>query len=67
MFRVIIWGQSFIMLGIALLAYVLVQDSEKFKKSLPVKLIVWLLFGLSGVTFLLSFDIIRHFFARLFL
>lgn len=67
MFRVIIWGESFIILGMALLAYVLIQDSEKLKKSLMGKLIVISLFLMSVVIFLFSFDNIRLFFAGTFL
>lgn len=67
MYRVIIWGESFIILGIALLAFILIQDSEKLKKTFLGKLIVLSLILLSVVTFLFSFDTIRFFFARIFM
>ncbi len=67
MFRVIIWGESFIILGMALLAYIMIQDSEKLKESLLGKLIVISLLLMSVVIFLFSFDNIRLFFAGTFL
>ena len=67
MFRVIIWGESFIILGIAILTYILIQDSGKLKNSILGKLIVISLLLLSLVTFLFSFDSIRFFFARIFM
>ena len=67
MFRVIIWGESFIILGIAFLTYILIQDSGKLKNSILGKLIVISLLLLSLVTFLFSFDSIRFFFARIFM
>lgn len=67
MFRVIIWGESFIILGIALLAYIMIQDSGKLKESLIGKLIVISLLLMSVVVFLFSFDNIRLFFAGAFL
>lgn len=67
MFRVIIWGESFVILGIALLAYILIQDSGKLKNSILGKLIILSLMLLSVVTFLFSFDTIRYFFARIFM
>lgn len=67
MFRVIIWGESFIILGMALLAYIMIQDSEKLKESLMGKLIVISLLLMSVVIFLFSFDNIRSFFAGTFL
>jgi len=67
MFRVIIWGESFVILGIALLGYILIQDSGKLKNSILGKLIVISLILLSLVTFLFSFDTIRFFFARIFM
>ena len=67
MFRVIIWGESFIILGIALLAFILIQDSGKLKESILGKLIIISLLLLSVAIFLFSFDTFRHFFARTFL
>jgi hypothetical protein len=67
MFRLIIWGESFIILGMALLAYIMIQDSGKLKESLLGKLIVISLLLMSVVIFLLSFDNIRLFFAGTFL
>ncbi len=67
MFRVIIWGESFIILGMALLAYIMIQDSGKLKESLMGKLIVISLLLMSVVIFLFSFDNIRLFFAGKFL
>lgn len=67
MFRVIIWGESFIILGMALLAYIMIQDSGKLKESLMGKLIVISLLLMSVVIFLFSFDNIRLFFASTFL
>ena len=67
MFRVIIWGESFIILGIALLAYIMIQDSGKLKESLIGKLIVISLLLMSVVVFLFSFDNIILFFAGAFL
>lgn len=67
MFRVIIWGESFIILGMALLAYIMIQDSGKLKESLMGKLIVISLLLMSVVIFLFSFDNIRLFFAGAFL
>ena len=67
MFRVIMWGESFIILGMALLAYIMIQDSEKLKESFMGKLIVISLLLMSVVIFLFSFDNIRLFFAGTFL
>ena len=67
MFRVIMWGESFIILGMALLAYIMIQDSGKLKESLMGKLIVISLLLMSVVIFLFSFDNIRLFFAGTFL
>lgn len=67
MFRVLIWGESAIILGMAALAYIGIQNSEKLKNSFLGKLIVVVMIVLSLVIFLFSFDTIRHFFARTFL
>ena len=65
MIRVIILAQSFIIMGLALLAFILIQDSQKLKDKVLGKLIVLSLMLLSVVTFLFSFDTIRYFLARL--
>lgn len=67
MFRVLIWGESAIILGIAALAYIGTQNSEKLKTSVLGKLIVIVMIILSLVVFLFSFDSIRSFFSRIFL
>ncbi|MCK4835154.1 MAG: hypothetical protein KAT17_00870 [Candidatus Aminicenantes bacterium] len=67
MFRVLIWGESVIILGIAALAYIGIKDSEKLKNSFIGKFIVISMICLSIAVFLFSFDCIRYFFSRIFL
>jgi hypothetical protein len=67
MFRVLIWGECAIILGIAAIAYLLIQNSENLKEKLMSKLIVWSLLLMSLVIFLLSFRNIRGALIRLFL
>ncbi len=66
MFRVMIWGQSAIVLALAAIAYIMINNSENLKNTLKGKLIVILIVLLAVVLFLLSFDTIRSLLARFF-
>lgn len=67
MFRVMIWGESAIILAIATLAFFMIQKSDQLKKSFLAKLILFSLVIMAVVVFLFSFDSIRYFFSKIFL
>jgi hypothetical protein len=67
MFRVMIWGESAIILAIAALAFFVFQKSDNLKKSFLAKLILIGLLVMSVVIFLFSFDCVRFYFSRIFL
>ena len=67
MFRVMIWGESAIILAIATLAFFMIQKSDQLKKSFLAKLICIGLVIMAVIIFLFSFDSIRGFFSRIFL
>lgn len=59
MFRVIILGECALIMAIALLAYILIQNSEDLKNTRKGKVIVIFIMTMAFVLFLLSFDNIR--------
>lgn len=59
MFRVIILGECALIMAIALLAYILIQNSEDLKDTRKGKVIVIFIMTMAFVLFLLSFDNIR--------
>jgi hypothetical protein len=65
MFRVMIWGESAIILAIAALAFFVFQKSDNLKKSFLAKLILIGLLVMSVVIFLFSFDCVRFYFSRI--
>lgn len=67
MFRVMIWGESAIILAIAALAFFMIRNSDQLKKNFLAKLILIGLVIMAVVVFLFSFDCIRYYFSRIFL
>jgi hypothetical protein len=66
MFRVLIWGECAIIAAMALIAYILIQNSENLRDTLKGKLIVILMIVMAVVLFILSFDCVRKFLITIF-
>ena len=67
MFRLLILGEAAIILSMAVIAHLMIQNSETLKKSALAKFYVCGMVATAVAVFLLSFKTIRAFFAGILL